>query len=517
MSLLQLASFARHKGTYFLERAEGVLIVPETQPLCLHPRKEAREYLQKKKSVLLEKKEHRSTDAKCMPRAVNEEGVGQVSCPCCEDVFAVEECSNYVTEHQKDEALGAVLENAEKQHRFVLATARQTDPVLLTRETTVFLSGLSVSDKLFFVLLKKTKTEIGERFSVFGHDEDADCIGEVGTAEHRPITLIREQGNERETQHVLENIEGIPENCIGCSFKRISLQNTLLGNILPKLRIHKEARMEMFSFVALKEEYTARILGARSIGIGKTRNIKLVGYGVGLLPRLKTNGDGITADHLFLNAADSECVAGTLAETENKSIRIGETTNLFLLCYSVNLLPRLRMGGDGAAVGGLLLNASESMQVAGTSKEENRSICIGETKNITLCNHAIRVLPKLGFHKENVLEGLFLFSYTRKEQSAEIFDAQEENIEIGFVKNMKLFGAAIGVLPRLRINKENVMCFFGLHALGGEQLQGILGEQDRSIYIGRVKEGGFDVPEEIRRKMKYILVHEEGNETRFLD
>ncbi|OIR56917.1 MAG: uncharacterized protein A8A55_2332 [Amphiamblys sp. WSBS2006] len=76
---------------------------------------------------------------------------------------------------------------------------------------------------------------------------------------------------------------------------------------------------------------------------------------------------------------------------------------------------------------------------------------------------------------------------------------------------MDLGGYAVSVITEMRNKKGNTMETFVLR--GYEyHLSRILGEGDNSIDLGRIRTTGFDVPEKIKRKLRYTLVDGEGKE-----
>ncbi|OIR55786.1 MAG: uncharacterized protein A8A55_3468, partial [Amphiamblys sp. WSBS2006] len=90
--------------------------------------------------------------------------------------------------------------------------------------------------------------------------------------------------------------------------------------------------------------------------------------------------------------------------------------------------------------------------------------------------------------------------------------AQEKPFCVGRVKNMVLEGYAGNVITKMTIHEDNTMESFVLDG-NEDQLSRILEEGDNSIDLGRIRLGGFHVPERrIRRKLRYTLVDGEGKE-----
>ncbi|OIR55999.1 MAG: uncharacterized protein A8A55_3255, partial [Amphiamblys sp. WSBS2006] len=93
-----------------------------------------------------------------------------------------------------------------------------------------------------------------------------------------------------------------------------------------------------------------------------------------------------------------------------------------------------------------------------------------------------------------------------------ILNTKNRSIDIEGVNTLKLRGYAVNVLPKLKIRENNEMESFFVWSYYEDSMANILKMKNKSIEIGRIKKKGFDVPEEIEQKLKYILVDEEGHE-----
>ncbi|OIR56199.1 MAG: uncharacterized protein A8A55_3055, partial [Amphiamblys sp. WSBS2006] len=268
-----------------------------------------------------------------------------------------------------------------------------------TEKTTVTLSNIEVSEKLFFVLLEKTKVTIGERVSITKHVDSEDCIRESSMARETPIWL---EGHNALSNLTRENIERIPPGSIGCYLKEARLYNTGLINILPKLGINEDSEVEWLWVVATEKEDVSEILS-----------------------------------------------------------------------------------------------------------QEN-PVCVGSVETMTLKDYAVSILPKLKTHENSEVK-LLTLGATKKEHVAEIL-SQEKPVFVGRVNGMVLAKYAVSVLPKLRIDNDNTMEKFVLSA-DEFHFSRILEEEDKSIEVGRIRRGGFDVPEGIRRKLGYTLVDGGGKES----
>ncbi|OIR55664.1 MAG: uncharacterized protein A8A55_3590, partial [Amphiamblys sp. WSBS2006] len=140
---------------------------------------------------------------------------------------------------------------------FSLTTAPLNKAVLLSEKTTVVLRDVALSDRVFSVLLSKTKVSVGECFSIFGDNEDEDCIREHCIERNTPFFLRRIGEDEKPLVSFLEKI---PPNSINCTLKKITLKKTVLINILPKLSIRKDCEVELVLLDADKREQVAAIL-----------------------------------------------------------------------------------------------------------------------------------------------------------------------------------------------------------------------------------------------------------------
>ncbi|OIR56547.1 MAG: uncharacterized protein A8A55_2714, partial [Amphiamblys sp. WSBS2006] len=331
-------------------------------------------------------------------------------------------------------------------HSFLLTQDLPNEPILLTEKTTVTLSNIEVSEKLFFVLLEKTKVTIGERVSITKHVDSENCIREHGMAREIPVWL---EGHNALSSLALENIERMPPSSIGCSLKEARLYSIGLINIVPKLRINE-------------------------------------------------------VEWLLVVATEKEDVATILAQ--DQPFCVGYVETMTLKDYAVSILLKLRIRKDCCEVKLLTLGATKKEHVSEILSQE-KPVFIGRVETMTLKNYAVSILLKLRIHKDCCEVKLLTLGATKKEHVAEIL-SQEKPVFIGRVKEMVLAKYAVSVLPKLRINNDNTMEKFVLSA-DEWHFSRILEEKDKSIEVGRIRRGGFDVPEGIRRKLRYDLVDEE--------
>ncbi|OIR57315.1 MAG: uncharacterized protein A8A55_1922 [Amphiamblys sp. WSBS2006] len=339
-------SFAKHGDSFFLEESECVLIISKALLKKRH------EDIQKKRRFLFS---------------------------------------------QKQEVLSGLVAQLQATDTFSLTQHLPNEIILLTEKTTVTMSNIEISEKVFFVLLEKTKVAIGERFSITKNIDNEDCIREHGMARETPICLERYEAG---SSLVIENIERMSPSSIGCSLKEVLLHNTGLINILPKLRI--------------KRDWEAEYLG--------------------------------------LNTKEKEHVAGIL--------------------------------------------------------EQGQTICFGRVKSMWLSEYAVSVVTKLS-HEDFEVEELSLHA-SRKKHVAAVLE-QEKPFCVGRVKSVWLECYAVSLITKMIIHEDNTMESFVLDA-GKKHFSRILKKGDSSIELGRIRSSGFRVPKEIRRKLRYTLVDEEGKE-----
>ncbi|OIR56643.1 MAG: uncharacterized protein A8A55_2609 [Amphiamblys sp. WSBS2006] len=168
--------------------------------------------------------------------------------------FGIDEYMKAIGEKEEVSALAAQLQAPDT---FSLTHDLPNEAVLLTDQTTVTLSNIEISVKLFFVLLEKTRVTAGERFSITKHARNEDCIREHSMARNRPLWLER---YEAVSSLALENIERMHPDSIGCVLERVAIHNAGLINILPKLGIHEDYEVEWVWLDANKKEHVGGML-----------------------------------------------------------------------------------------------------------------------------------------------------------------------------------------------------------------------------------------------------------------
>ncbi|OIR56253.1 MAG: uncharacterized protein A8A55_3001 [Amphiamblys sp. WSBS2006] len=438
-----------------------------------------------------------------------------------------------------------------EQASFLLRCDLQNEEVFLTEKTTVTLSNIEISTRLFFVLLFRTRVTVGERFSITRHVDNEDCIREHGMARNSPVWLGR---NEAVPSLVLENIERMPLNSVGCSLQKLNLRDTGLINILPKLRINGDCEVGMIWLYAPRKEHVAAVLAQKKpFCVGRVRKMDLEDYAVGIITKMILKDCEI--ERLRLDAGEEAHVAAVLKQ--EKPFCVGRVKNMVLQGYAASVITKMspkdcefesliliapkeehfdavlkqkkpfcdggvkimhlwdyavgvitKMSLKDCEIETLGLYASEEAQVAEVLKQEN-PFCVGRVKNMRFEGYAVDVITKMSL-KDCEFESLILIA-PRKEHVAAVLK-QENKIRVGRVKNMVLAGYTGNVITKMTFHKDNTMESFVLDA-GRNQLSRILKKGDNSIDLGRIRLGGFHVPERrIGRKFRYTLVDGEGKE-----
>ncbi|OIR57223.1 MAG: uncharacterized protein A8A55_2020 [Amphiamblys sp. WSBS2006] len=365
-------------------------------------------------------------------------------------------------------------------HSFSLTHDLPNETILLTDQTTVTLSNIEMSEKLFFMLLKKTKVTIGERFSITEHVYSEDCIREHSKARRSPFCL------ERYYRPVLgltlENIERMAPNSIGCSLERVRLYNTGLINILPKLRINEDCEFESLVVIANKKEHVAIILSQeQTLCVGSVKKMALKNYAVSILSKLRIHKDSMV-EKLRLNASEKEHIDPILSQ--GQLFCVGRVKNMSLKNYVVSVLPKTRIH-EGYEVEWLWLNTSKEEHIAEILSQD-QPFCIGRAKNMLVSGYAVSVLPKLLIHKDQEIE--FLKLVASKEEHVSTILAQDQKFCVGRVKKMKFEEYAVFVFLKMKETRENLESL--VLSINGDELwrkmQGELKEENTVICIEEV-------------------------------
>ncbi|OIR56526.1 MAG: uncharacterized protein A8A55_2726 [Amphiamblys sp. WSBS2006] len=240
-------------------------------------------------------------------------------------------------------------------------------------------------------------------------------------------------------------------NSIGCSLKKLDLRDTGLINILPALRNSKDCEVEKLWLRASEEEHVAGILKQKKpFCVGRVIKMELGGYAVGVITKMSLEDYGV--DKLKLTAPRKKYITEILKQ--EKPFCVGRVKSMWINDYAVGVITK--MSHEGCEVEKLILTADKEAHVAAVLEQEN-PFCLGRVGKVEFEGYAVSVIAKMSIHEDNTIE-------------------------------------------RFRISANE------------DHFSRILGEKDRSIELGRIRLGGFHVPEEVRRKLRYTLVDGYGKE-----
>ncbi|OIR55979.1 MAG: uncharacterized protein A8A55_3276, partial [Amphiamblys sp. WSBS2006] len=356
------------------------------------------------------------------------------------------------------------------------------EAVLLTDQTTVTLSNIEISERLFFVFLRKTMVTVEEAFSITKHDYSEDCIREHGMARNSPFEL-----NNYEVVSILaiENIERMAPNSIGCSLKKLDFSDTGLINILPKLRIHGDCNIEHLRLNASEEAHVAEVLAQeKPFCVGRrVKDMYLEDYAVGVITKMSLKDCGI--EYLSLHATRREHVAEVLAQ--KKPFCVGRVKDMHLREYAVGVLTKMSLKDCEFEI--LSLDTPRKEHVAAVLKQET-PFCVGRVKHMFLEDYAVGVITKMTIHEDCEIGCLHLTA-SEEAHVAEVL-AQEKPFCVGRVESMMLYEYAASVITKMTIHEDNTMEIFVLDG-DKKHFSRILKEGDNSIDLGRIRTGGLRV------------------------
>ncbi|OIR57172.1 MAG: uncharacterized protein A8A55_2075 [Amphiamblys sp. WSBS2006] len=376
---------------------------------------------------------------------------------------------------QNEEGLSALI----IPDSFSLTQDLPNETLLLTEKTTVTLDNIEMSEKLFFILLEKTKVVIGERVSITEHVDGEDCIREHDMAIRSPFCLERRWAVSDLTR---ENIERMAPNSIGCSLRNVRFYNTGFINILPKLRIHEDCEVKTLVVSTTEEEHVAAILTQdQPICVGSMESMSLDGYAVSILTKMRNHKNSMV-EKLALYADEEEHIAEILAQ--DQPVCVGRVRDMAFRDYAVGVLPKLIHEDWGVEY--LSLSARKEEHVAAILSQ-GQPLCVGRMRSMNLDGYAVCVLPKLEIHGDHEMEFLRLYAY-EKEHVAAIL-AQDQPVCAGRAKSIALEEYAVGILPKL-IHEDWGVKSLRLNASKEEHVAAIL-TQKQAVYLGSVKEMEF--------------------------
>ncbi|OIR56079.1 MAG: uncharacterized protein A8A55_3175 [Amphiamblys sp. WSBS2006] len=115
-------------------------------------------------------------------------------------------------------------------------------------------------------------------------------------------------------------------------------------------------------------------------------------------------------------------------------------------------------------------------------------------------------------HEENVMSEFVLYA-DEAEHIAKILETKNKGTGVGKVKKMNIDNYAAGILPKLKLHKENVMEEFSLSADRAGHIAEILVMKDKSIFIGKVWRISFErYAKNIENKFDFTVITQDDQE-----
>ncbi|OIR57715.1 MAG: uncharacterized protein A8A55_1519 [Amphiamblys sp. WSBS2006] len=303
----------------------------------------------------------------------------------------------------------------------------------------------------------------------------------------------------REEEHVSAVLAQEKPFCVG-RVKVMWLGDYAVG-VITKMSL-KDCGVESLSLIASRKEHVAKVLAQENpFCVGGVKEMVLEDYAVCVITKMSLKDCEI--EMLVLDASEKTHVAEVLKQ--KKPFCVGRVKNMWLKEYAVGVITKMSL--KDCEIGTLWLTASEEAHVAEVLAQE-KPFCVGRVKVMWLGEYAVGVITKMSL-KDCEIERLCLTA-SEEAHVAKVL-AQEKPFCVGRVKEMFLWGYTASVITKMTIHEDNTMERFILDAYGKE-LSRILKEGDNSIDLGRIRTTGFDVPEKIKRKLRYTLVDGEGEE-----
>ncbi|OIR57114.1 MAG: uncharacterized protein A8A55_2130 [Amphiamblys sp. WSBS2006] len=192
--------------------------------------------------------------------------------------------------------------------------------------------------------------------------------------------------------------------------------------------IRGDSEVEKLRLSASEEEHVAAVLAQeKPVCVGRVKEMLLRGYAVGILPKLRTH-ENCVVESLGLDADEKEHVAAVLGQSQ--MFCVGRVKNILLLGYAVGILPKLRTHGD-CVVESLGVVAREEEHVSAVLGQE-QPFCVGGVKNMSLKEYAVGVITKMRVCEDNTMEN-FVLSADKKHFSR-ILGEGDSSIELGRVR-----------------------------------------------------------------------------------
>ncbi|OIR56057.1 MAG: uncharacterized protein A8A55_3197 [Amphiamblys sp. WSBS2006] len=162
------------------------------------------------------------------------------------------------------------------------------------------------------------RVTVEENLFIAEYVDNEDCIREHGMARNRPLWLRRSRAV---SPLVLENIERMAPNSIGCVLERVTLYKTGLINILPKLRIHEDSEIECLILSASEEAHVAAVLAQeKPFCVGRVKNMFLLGYAASVITKMTIHEDNTMKNFVLIGNEDQ---FSRILEEGDSSIDLG--------------------------------------------------------------------------------------------------------------------------------------------------------------------------------------------------
>ncbi|OIR57067.1 MAG: uncharacterized protein A8A55_2177 [Amphiamblys sp. WSBS2006] len=455
----------------------------------------------------------------------------EVVCPYCEEKQS--------GKTSREGILGVLFSSVPYVTRLTLGPGIKVATAMrLTLGTKTVLGGICVSNTLFFGLMSRTTVEIKGRISLFrSKPSHVCCLGEPEKGDSRRVSICVGGYSVEQIEQIHTNISTMPKSSIAISTRKIHAADNGICVFLNLCAVLTEHTPDV-SLSSSKRIYIEEIIGEgnKRIWMGEVKHLVLARHAIEMLPRLRINEGGVM-EELRLRADSLKYIDGIL-RIKNGGICVGRVKNLHLAGYAVRIFPRLGFH-EGNEMEGLFLSAEHYSHIAGIPQADNNSFWAGKVKSLRLEGYALEIFPKLRFHEENkteefsfgtyayepidgvlgikkrenwirsakklslegraieILPRLGLYKESEMEEIvlggdcsyyiSEILEMERNSGWMGKVKNLRLEGCAVDILPKLVFHGENVMEVLDLYADNPGYITGILGKKSKSIWMGMVK------------------------------
>ncbi|OIR55853.1 MAG: uncharacterized protein A8A55_3401, partial [Amphiamblys sp. WSBS2006] len=232
-------------------------------------------------------------------------------------------------------------------------------------------------------------------------------------------------------------------------------------------------------------------------------------FAVRILPELVFHGENVV-EELVLDVDYPDRITKILKilgkKNNNTLDWMGKVKRLELKDHAIKILPKLRFYEENV-MEVLRLKALGPEYMAKILAAKNKSIRVGKVKRLVLSYHAVGILPKLKFHREDVLEELELEAYN-SEHTTEILNTNDNSIGLGKARKLGLCGYAMEILPKFNFHREEVLEELVLSSMLIECTPEIFRMENNSIWVGKVRKmelNGYSV-----EMLPKLRIHQEN-------